>query len=45
MIDWLVRRGREPGEARIQLELSGPRLARSLARLAAGCEPQGGMAR
>ena len=45
MIGWLARRGIEVGEARVQLELSGPRLARSLARLAAGCEPQGGIER
>jgi len=31
--------------ARVQLEISGPRLAQSLARLAAGTEAQGGMER
>jgi hypothetical protein len=45
MIGWLARGGTETGEARIRLELSGPRLARSLARLAAGCEPPGGVER
>ncbi len=45
MIGWLARRGVEDGDARVSLELSGPRLARSLARLAAGCEPQGGLER
>lgn len=45
MIGWFARGGIEPGGARIRLELSGPRLARSLARLAAGCEPQGGVER
>lgn len=45
MIGWLARGGTEIGETRIRLELSGPQLARSLARLAAGCEPQGGVER
>jgi hypothetical protein len=45
MIGWLARGGTATGKAGIRLELSGPRLARSLARLAAGCEPQGGVER
>lgn len=45
MIGWLARSGTQVGETRIRLELSGPQLARSLARLAAGCEPQGGVER
>ena len=45
MIGWLARGGTASGETRIRLELSGPQLTRSLARLAAGCEPQGGIER
>jgi hypothetical protein len=45
MAGWLARRGAQPEPERIQLELSGPRLARSLARLAAGCEAHGGIER
>lgn len=45
MIGWLARGGTAIGETRIRLELSGPQLTRSLARLAAGCEPQGGIER
>ena len=37
---------REPAEAaRVRLELSGSRLSEALARLVAGCEPQGGVER
>jgi hypothetical protein len=45
MIGWLARRSVEVAEDRIPLELSGPRLAASLARLTAGCEAQGGLER
>lgn len=45
MADRLSRRGLEVSPPRVRLELSGPRLAASLARLAAGCEPQGGVER
>jgi hypothetical protein len=45
MAGWLARRGAKPEPERIQLELSGPRLARSLAKLAAGCEAHGGIER
>lgn len=42
---WLSRRAPEPDSVSVRLELSGPRLARSLARLAAGTEAQGGIER
>lgn len=45
MAGWLSRRGPEPEPASVRLELSGPRLAGSLARLAAGTEAQGGIER
>jgi hypothetical protein len=45
MAGWLARRGTTPEAEAVQLELSGPRLARSLARLAAGCETHGGIER
>ena len=45
MAGWLARRGAQPEPERVQLELSGPRLARSLAKLAAGCEAHGGIER
>ncbi len=42
---WLPER-REPTEAaQVRLELSGSRLSEALARLVAGCEPQGGVER
>jgi hypothetical protein len=45
MAGWLSRRGPEPEPVSVRLELSGPRLSRSLARLAAGTEAQGGIER
>jgi len=45
MAGWLARRGAAVQSERVELELSGPRLARSLARLAAGCEADGGIER
>lgn len=45
MAGWLARRNAEADLPPVRLELSGPRLARSLARLAAGCEAQGGIER
>ncbi len=45
MAGWLSRRRSEPELASVRLELSGPRLARSLARLASGTEAQGGIER
>jgi hypothetical protein len=43
MPGWLTRRGAQGTPTPVQLELSGPRLARSLARLAAATETQGGI--
>jgi len=45
MARWLARFGAAPEPARVQLELSGERLTRSLAKLVAGCEAQGGIER
>jgi hypothetical protein len=45
MYGWLERRAAPPEPVPVRLELSGPRLARSLARLAAGAEAQGGIER
>lgn len=45
MAGWLSRRRPEPESVSVRLELSGPRLAGSLARLAAGTEAQGGIER
>ena len=45
MAGWLARRAAQPEPLAVRLELSGPRLARSLARLAAGAEAQGGIER
>ncbi len=45
MAGWLARRAPIPGPESVRLELSGPRLARSLAKLAAGCEAHGGIER
>ncbi len=45
MAGWLSRRRPEPQSASVRLELSGPRLAGSLARLAAATEAQGGIER
>ena len=45
MAGWLARRRAQPEPLAVRLELSGPRLAQSLARLAAGCEAQGGIER
>ena len=45
MAGWLERRAAPPEPVAVRLELSGPRLARSLARLAAGAEAQGGIER
>jgi hypothetical protein len=45
MTGWFARRSVATESERPRLELSGPRLARSLARLAAGCEARGGIER
>jgi hypothetical protein len=42
---WFARRGAAPEPQRPRLELSGARLARSLAKLAADCEAHGGIER
>lgn len=41
----LAQRDAQPPAQRVQLELSGPRLETTLARLTAGCEPHGGIER
>lgn len=45
MIGSLIRRPAKPERPRPRLDLSGQRLARSLARLASGAEPHGGLER
>ena len=47
MARWLAQRGAQPQPqpVPVRLELSGPRLEASLARLTAGCEPHGGIER
>ncbi len=45
MSGWLSRRAAPAEPGPVRLDLSGPRLARSLARLAAGAEAQGGIER
>lgn len=45
MAGWLSRRGATPEPESVRLELSGPRLSSSLAKLAAGCEAHGGIER
>ena len=45
MAGWLTRRAAQSEPESVRLELSGPRLARSLAKLASGCEAHGGIER
>ncbi len=45
MMGWLAQRGTRTQPPGVRLELSGPRLEASLARLTAGCEPHGGIER
>jgi len=46
VVGFLSRRDKAPAQApRPHLDLSGPRLESALARLAAGCEPHGGLER